>query len=122
MIIDLIAINAIPSATILMVSSVFTTADQQSGEPKTMILNIALDRQKACTSGCEFPLYIPATGNYKTVPHIEMQNLFRINAPFVPIKCTDLVIYCKQKDNEKEYYATASKFEVVDYKNVEDIL
>lgn len=122
MTVDLITINAIPSAKILMASSVFVSSDQQNGNPKTVIFNIALDRQKADTSGCEFPLYLPAEGNFRTVQYTVLLNQFRIGAPFVPIKCHDLKIYCKQKENEREYFATASKFEVAEYSEVEEII
>lgn len=122
MTVDLLSINALPSATIMAASSYFTKADQTTGEPQTVIIRIALDKEKANSVGVDFPLYLNAEGNYKTVPYIEMQNLFRKGAPFVPIKCTNLKIYYSQINNQKEYFATASKFEVVEYSEVEDIL
>lgn len=118
---NLLDINAIPSASIIMVSYLTVTADQE-GNPKTMVLYIAIDRQKSDSAACEFPLYIPATGNYKTVPHIELINLFRKGAPFVPVKVTDLKIYYKESGNKKEYYGCGQKFEVVQYSEVEEIL
>ena len=119
--IELIEINAIPSTTILMVSSFHTSADE-NGKPSKMVLNIAMNKEKAGTSNCEFPVFLGAEGNYKTVPHMEMLNLFRAGAPFVPVKCKDLQIFCSESNGEKKYFATASKFEVAEYSEVEDII
>ena len=119
--VELIDINAIPSETILMVSSYHSSADME-GNPSKMVLNIALDKEKAGTDNCEFPVFLNAEGNYKTVPHIEMLNLFRVGAPFVPVRCKDLQIFCSETDGNKKYFATATKFEVADYSELEDII
>ena len=121
MIVQLISINAIPSETILVVSS-FHISVNENGTPSKIVLNVALDREKAGTIACEFPVFLSADGNYKTVAHLEMLNLFRIGAPFVPVKCTDLKIFCSEAKEERKYFATAIKFEVVDYSEVEDIV
>lgn len=118
---NLLDINAIPSAIIMLASSFHTSADE-NGKPSKMVLNIAIDREKSNADDCEFPVFLNADGIYKTVPHIEMLNLFRIGAPFVPVKCKDLRIFCSENNGIKKYFGTASKFEVVEYTELEDIL
>lgn len=121
MIANLIEINAIPSASIMMTSYITVIPDQE-GNPKTLVLYIAIDREKAGSDSCEFPLYVPAAGNYRAVPHMEMINLYRKGSPFVPVKATDLKIYYKETNNHREYFGTASSFTVVEFSEVEDIL
>lgn len=119
--VELIKINAIPSATILMVSQFHSSADE-TGKPSKMVLEIALDKEKACSDNCEFPVFLNAEGNYKSVAHLEMLNLFRKGAPFVPIKCKDLKIFCSETKGTKKYFGTASKFEVAKVSELEEIL
>jgi hypothetical protein len=106
-------INALPDSDILLVSTFYTQTDA-AGKPKKMVLNVALDAEKANSDGCEFRVYIPAKKNYDSVEHYKMLHTFREGADFVPIRCANLQIWKNSRQNQNYYIGFADSFVVVD--------
>ncbi len=111
-------INAIPSENIQIVNSFHTKPDKNSGKPSRMILNIALNRTKANSVNCEFPVYIPAVGNYMQEQHLMMLDLFRSGVPWVPIECQNFRLYRQHNKEHSDYFAFADSFKVIDYSKI----
>lgn len=112
--IELSTINAIPSSNILLVGSFMTSADQETKEPSKMVLDVAINKEKAYARVCEFPIFLPADGNYKSLEHYKMLNLFKSGHIFVAVQCTDLKIFRKKEGEFYKYFGTANTFTVAD--------
>lgn len=111
-------INAVPNPNIQIVSSFHTEVNQATGEPYRMILNVALDKLKADSECCEFPVYIPAKPNYKSAEHMKMLELFRTGVPWVPVECHVFTVYRQKVGSYYKYFAYANCFTVVEYSKV----
>lgn len=107
-------INAVPNPNIQVVSSFYTRVNQVTGEPYQMVLNVALDKNKAESDCCEFPVYIPAKLNYKKEEHLKMLELFRSGVPWVPVKCHVFTLYRQKIGDYYKYFAYANGFTVID--------
>ncbi len=116
--VDFSTINAIPYSDVQIVNGFFTTENRDTGEPTTMVLKIALNRTTACSESCEFPVFIPASTNFKQPQHVKMLELFRSGAPWVPVTCIDLRVYRKKHNQYYLYYGNATSFTVVDYSTI----
>ena len=111
--IDLLSINAVLSICIALCSSFAVTADQLTGLPSKIVLNIAMDVEKANSNSCEFPVFMSADENFHSSAHLEMLSQFQNGQPFVPVEFTNLSIYKSQgKDGYYRYFGTATTFEV----------
>jgi len=117
--IDFITINAIPKENIQIVSSFFCRASISNGEVYQMVLYVALDKIKAETDCCEFPVYIPAHGNFKQEQHKKLLEQFRSGScPFVPVECKNFQLYRTEHNGKYSYFAHADSFKVVDYSKI----
>lgn len=112
------AINAVPNPRIQVVNSYHTTVDKVSKQPYLMVLNVALDKNKANSKCCEFPVYLPALSNYNKAEHKKMLALFQSGAPWVPVECKVFVLYREPDGDSFKYYGFANSFTVVDYEKV----
>lgn len=107
-----------PNPTIQIVNQFSVFPDQDTGAPANFTFNIALDRTKANSKFCEFPLYIPAHMNYHSPDHYKLLKTFRAGAPFVPIKCQNLRIYRDLQKNNYKYWGYADSFTVAEYSEI----
>ena len=112
--IELIAINAIPSPDIMLVSSFRIKVNQTTEIPFQMVLNVALNRTKAHSETCDFPVYFPAQPNYNSDEHLKMLERFRSGAMLVPVKCQGFSLLRHKTGNSYEYFASADSFSVND--------
>lgn len=120
--IDFITINAIPSEHIQIVSSFFCRASIGSGEVYQMVLYVALDKIKAETDCCEFPVYIPAHGNFKQEQHKKLLEQFQSGSvPFVAVECKNFQLYRTEHNGTYSYFAHADSFKVVDYSKITEV-
>lgn len=119
--IDFITINAIPKENIQIVSSFFCRASIESGEVYQMVLYVALDKIKAETDCCEFPVYIPAQGNYRQEQHKKLLEQFRSGNPFVAVECKNFQLYRTHYNGQYNYSAHADSFRVVDYSKITEV-
>lgn len=119
--IDFITINAIPKDDIQVVSSFLCRACIGSGEVYQMILYVALDKIKAETDCCEFPVYIPAQGNYRQEQHQKLLEQFRAGNSFVAVQCQNFQLYRTAHNGQYSYFAHADSFKVVDYSKITEV-
>lgn len=108
-------VNAVNSANVQIVSTFSTRVNQTTGEPFQMVLRVAIDKIKAETDYCEFPVYLPARNNYKEQEHLKMLEIFRTGAPWVPVICDNFKLYRQKQENHYHYFAFADSFKVIDY-------
>lgn len=118
----LIELNVVASGIIAFAISVSAYRNKDSGSPETMVIQIAVDRNKISTGVLDIPIYLPVC-NYKSVSHYEMLELFKRGDPFVPIRFENLEIHTSQAGN---IYGLAQSFSVekhpLDYLEEEDLL
>lgn len=120
--IDFSTINVIPNEHIQIVSSCFCRASISDGEVYQMVLYVALDKIKAETHCCEFPVYIPAHGNYKQEQHKKLLEQFRAGSvPFVAVECKNFQLYRTEHNGKYSYFAHADSFKVVDYSKIMEV-
>jgi len=120
--IDFININVIPKENIQIVSSFFCRASIGSGEVYQMVLYVALDKIKAETDCCEFPVYIPAHGNFKQEQHKKLLEQFQSGSvPFVAVECKNFQLYRTDNNGTYSYFAHADSFKVVDYSKITEV-
>lgn len=119
---QLIEFNVVASGLIAFAISVFAYRNKDSGLPETMIIQIAVDKNKIPTGVLDIPVYLPVC-NYKSASHYEMLNLFKRGDPFVPVRFENLELHLSQAGN---YYGSAQSFSVekhpLDYLEEEDVL
>ena len=113
-----ITINTIPKEHLQIVSSFFCRATISSGDVYQMVLSVVLDKTKAETDCCEFPVYIPAKGNYKQEQHQKLLEQFRDGNPFVAVECKNFRLYRTDNNGAYSYFAHADSFKVVDYSKI----
>lgn len=109
-------INVIPHDQIQVVGGLHTSVNQVTGQPKQIILKVAIDKKKAETAALTFPVYIGiSTRNSKD--HKKLLASFWSGEPFVAVKCQNLKVFRKRDspDEQWEYYGFADSFIVVDY-------
>lgn len=119
--VDFITINAVPQNEIQIVFSFYIRTAMASGEPLQFILSAALNRQKANTDRCEFPIYIPAVHVYHSEAHKKLLELLRSNAPWVPVECQNFKVYRYQNKENCQYFAHADNFKVADYSKITEV-
>ena len=112
--IEYLSIAPIQSAAFQLVSYYWTRTDQKTQEPYQMVFLIAMDKNKARTDAVDFPVYLPAHGNYKSEGHHRMYEKFTAGDPFVAVRLQNLRVYCKQLHNNNIYWGTADSFTVVE--------
>ena len=110
--ITLLDINAIPSSIIALASSVMTSADQVTGQPSKMVIDIAIDQSRADSIGVEMPVFMPADFNYQSSEHYQLLDALRAGEIFVPVIFYGLKIFRTLIDGKYNYYATANSFTV----------
>ena len=120
--IKLLQFNVVASELIAFAISVSAYRNKDSGLPETMIIQIAVDKNKIPTGVLDIPVYLPVS-NYKSTPHYEMLDLFKRGDPFVPVRFENLELHLSQAGN---YYGSAQSFSVekhpLDYLEEEDLL
>lgn len=119
---QLIEFNAVASGLLAFAISVSAYRNKDSGNPETMVIQIAVDRNKIPTGVLDIPVYLPVC-NYKSVSHYEMLDLFKRGDPFVPVRFENLELHISKAGN---YYGLAQSFSVekrpMDYLEEEDLL
>lgn len=119
---QLVEFNAVASGIIAFAISVTAYRNKDSGLPDTMVIQIAVDKNKIQTGVLDIPVYLPVC-NYKSASHYEMLDLFKRGDPFVPIRFENLEIHTSQAGN---IYGLAQSFSVekrpLDYLEEEDVL
>lgn len=119
---QLIEFNAVASSIIAFAVSVSAYRNMDSGLPETMVIQIAVDRNKIPTGVLDIPVYLPVC-NYKSTSHYEMLDLFKRGDPFVPVRFENLELRFSQAGN---IYGLAQSFSVekrpMDYLEEEDVL
>lgn len=108
----LLSINAIPSAILCLVSSFMTSVDQITGQPSKMVLDVAIDRDKALSDNCEMPVFLPADCNYHSDDHLKMLTALQSGEMFVPVEFHGLKIYRKKENGLYKYFGVADSFTV----------
>ena len=120
---QLLAFNVVASELIVFAVSVTHYCNQETELPETMVIRIAVDRNKIPTGVLDIPIYLPAGHNYQSSAHYEMLDLFKRGDPFVPVRFENLKLHVSQAGN---YYGLAQSFSVekrpIDYLEEEDIL
>ena len=120
---QLLAFNVVASELIVFAVSVTHYCNQETELPETMVIRIAVDRNKIPTGVLDIPIYLPAGHNYQSFAHYEMLDLFKRGDPFVPVRFENLELHVSQAGN---YYGLAQSFSVekrpTDYLEEEDIL
>lgn len=110
------------SELIAFAVSVTAYRNKDSGLPETMVIQIAVDRNKIPTGVLDIPVYLPVC-NYQSMSHFEMLDLFKRGDPFVPVRFENLELHISQTGN---YYGLAQSFSVekhpIEYLEEEDIL
>ncbi len=114
-------INAVPNADIQIIFSFYIRTAISSGEPVQFILSAALDRRKAESESCEFPVYIPAPSVFHSEAHKELLQLLRSGVPWVPVKCRNFQVYRYKSNDHYHYFAHADSFQVADYSKVTEV-
>ena len=121
--IKLLQFNVVASELIAFAVSVTHYCNQETELPETMVIRIAVDRNKIPTGVLDIPIYLPAGHNYQSFAHYEMLDLFKRGDPFVPVRFENLELHVSQAGN---YYGLAQSFSVekrpIDYLEEEDIL
>lgn len=121
--IKLLQFNVVASELIAFAVSVTHYCNQETELPETMVIRIAVDRNKIPTGVLDIPIYLPAGHNYQSFAHYEMLDLFKRGDPFVPVRFENLELHVSQAGN---YYGLAQSFSVekhsMDYLEEEDIL
>ncbi len=121
--IKLLQFNVVASELIAFAVSVTHYCKRETGLPETMVVKIAVDRNKIPTGVLDIPIYLPAGHNYKSSAHYEMLDLFKRGDPFVPVRFENLELHVSQAGN---YYGLAQSFSVekrpTDYLEEEDII
>lgn len=121
--IKLLQFNVVASELIAFAVSVTHYCNQETELPETMVIRIAVDRNKIPTGVLDIPIYLPAGHNYQSFAHYEMLDLFKRGDPFVPVWFENLELHVSQAGN---YYGLAQSFSVekrpTDYLEEEDIL
>lgn len=121
--IKLLQFNVVASELIAFAVSVTHYCNQETELPETMVIRIAVDRNKIPTGVLDIPIYLPAGHNYQSFAHYEMLDLFKRGDPFVPVQFENLELHVSQAGN---YYGLAQSFSVekrpTDYLEEEDIL
>ena len=121
--IKLLQFNVVASELIAFAVSVTHYCNQETELPETMVIRIAVDRNKIPTGVLDIPIYLPAGHNYQSSAHYEMLDLFKRGDPFVPVRFENLKLHVSQAGN---YYGLAQSFSVEkrpsDYLEEEDIL
>ena len=119
--IQLCSINAIESDVIAVAVSETTFRNKDTGLPEKMIIRIATDPNKIPTHELDIPVYLPASGNYKSYAHYEILGLFKKGDPFVAVEFENLTFRISHQGN---YYGLAQSFSVITkpYERLEDIL
>lgn len=107
--IKLVDFNAVASDTIAFAVSVVTYCNKDTESPETMVIQIAVDRNKIQTGVLDIPIYLPASGNYKSYAHYEMLDLFKRGDPFVAVCFENMQLHISKAGN---YYGTAQSFSV----------
>ena len=110
--ITLLDINAIPSSIIALASSVMTSADQVSGQPSKMVIDIAIDTIKSNSISPDMAVFMPADFNYQSSEHYQLLDALRAGEIFVPVIFYGLKIFRTLIDGKYNYYATANSFTV----------
>lgn len=108
----LLSINAIPSAILCLVSSFMTSADQISGQPSKMILDVAIDRDKALSDNCQMSIFLLADYNFHSSDHYKMLSAFASGEMFVPVEFHGLKIFRKKENGLYKYFGVADSFTV----------
>jgi hypothetical protein len=111
--IEYLEIAPIESAAVQFVSKYYTRTDKE-GNPYQMVLSLALDKEKAGTDFCEFPVYVPAHQNYHKSEHLKMLTLFNEGNPFVAVSLWGLKVYKTNSTRGIEYFGYADTFVVVE--------
>ena len=121
--IKLLQFNVVASELIAFAVSVTHYCNRETGLPETMVVKIAVDKNKIPTGVLDIPIYLPAGHNYKSSAHYEMLDLFKRGDPFVPVRFENLELHVSQAGN---YYGLAQSFSVekrpTDYLEEEDII
>ena len=121
--IKLLQFNVVASELIAFAVSVTHYCNQETELPETMVIRIAVDRNKIPTGVLDIPIYLPAGHNYQSFAHYEMLDLFKRGDPFVAVRFENLELHVSQAGN---YYGLAQNFSVekhpTDYLEEEDIL
>lgn len=115
----LLSINAIPSAILCLVSSFMTSADQITGQPSKMVLDVAIDMDKALSDNCEMPVFLPADYNYHSSEHIKMLSALQSGDMFVPVEFHGLKIFRKKENGLYKYWGSADSFTVTDKSRID---
>ena len=115
----LLSINAIPSAIICLVSSFMTSADQTTGLPSKMVLEVAIDMDKGLSHNCEMPIFLPAEHNFHSGDHIKMLTAFESGEMFVPVEFHGLKIFRRKENGLYKYWGTADSFTVTNKSRID---
>lgn len=106
-----IAIAPIASAIIQFVSNFAITTSPDGGASK-IVLNIAIDPNKS-GGQVEFPVFVPAEGNYPSSDINYMRKRFEQGDPFVTVIIRQMDVYYKEENGKGGYVGFADTFEVV---------
>lgn len=121
--IKLLQFNVVASELIAFAVSVTHYCNQETELPETMVIRIAVDRNKIPTGVLDIPIYLPTGHNYQSFAHYEMLDLFKRGDPFVPVRFENLELHVSQAGN---YYGLSQSFSVekhpMEYLEQEDIL
>lgn len=100
-------------ANYLLILGISVSANQETGCPKSIVLQAALDRAKSNSETFDFPVFIPAANNYHSAEHKKLREALKAGADIVPVYCSNLKIYCKDHNKSYDYYAFAGSFKVL---------
>ena len=112
--VDYLSIAPIESAAFQLVSYFWTRVNQQTQQAFQMVLQVALDKNKAKTDAVDFPVYLPATGNYKSEEHHRMFQKFSGGDPFVAVQFQNFKVYRTVINNQQVYWGVADAFQVIE--------
>lgn len=115
----LLSINAIPSAILCLISSFTVTVNQLSGLPDKLVLQLAIDRDKALSDTYDFPVFLPADYNYHSSDHYKMKSDFESGEMFVPVEFHGLKIFRKKENGLYKYWGIADSFTVTDKSRID---
>lgn len=113
--IEYLSIAPIRSNAFQLVSYFGTRVNQETKEPFQMIFQVALDQEKAGTDTVDFPVYLPAVGNYKTYAHHQMYEKFTSGEPFVAVRLHNFKVYRQKHENNNFIWGVADSFEIVEH-------
>ena len=77
-----------------------------------MVLDVAIDMDKALSNYCDFPVFLPAEPNFHSGDHLKMLNAFESGEMFVPVEFHGLKIYRKKENGLYKYFGVADTFTV----------